>query len=63
MRLRRKINDFHWILQAGLSVLVADCAIAAIFAGETGSLFQESRAFSLCLAEVESQFMPYFVTA
>src|SRR5918992_1522829 len=28
---------FHWILRAGLSVLVADRAIAAIFAGHTTS--------------------------
>jgi hypothetical protein len=47
---------FRWILRAGLSVVVADRAIAAIFAGETANLSEEFSRFqenSLSLSQVE----------
>jgi hypothetical protein len=38
----RTTNDFHWILRAPLSVLVADRELAAIFAVEPESFLEES---------------------
>jgi hypothetical protein len=53
---------FHWILRAALSVLVADCAIAAIFAGDTASYQKSSRVSgnSPSLSEVEWAIVAVF---